>query len=306
MLAHDQAKSAAAAAAPAAPPLPGGGVGAGGDDSSGSINSCSSGSSSGAGNGGACDGSEVGGDGGGGDDDQAACTSHTHEGWINVPCSCAWCGARGRAAPSTGHAPPSLAAPPTIQEDDDGSVGDADTATERRRESGGWGEWGPRQRAQGPGDWPAQRERAARKRAASEARQRASWQSAQGWPQGREEGVWGARQGDEDDEDEEPLVVATSVDGIKVRMPWAIFERWSQYRDMSPALRRAAYATDGRDLHATAVYLHGAYHQTWYDGNGDPSVKVYSAAGWGVHLASLAEARREHRQLRRRGTSPSN
>jgi hypothetical protein len=114
------------------------------------------------------------------------------------------------------------------------------------------------------------------------------------------------RQGD--DEDEEPLVVATSVDDIHVNMPWAIFERWDQYREMSPAQQRAAYATDGRDLHAApVVYLHGAYHQTWYDGNGDPSVKVYSAAGWGAHLASLAEDRRDARVLQcsRRSTSPS-
>jgi hypothetical protein len=245
----------------------------------------------------------------------APAAPHTHEGWINVPCSCAWCGARGRAAPSTGH-----------EDDDggggDGSVVDADTATVRRREEGGWGDWGARQRAQGLGtEWPAARERAARKRAASEARERASWQSAQGWPQGREEGEAGpkvrrkagpkvGRQGDdEDDEDEEPpLVVATSVDDIHVNMPWAIFERWNQYREMSPAQQRAAYATDGRDLHAApVVYLHGAYHQTWYDGNGDPSVKVYSAAGWGAHLASLAEDRRDARVLQcsRRSTSPS-
>jgi hypothetical protein len=53
----------------------------------------------------------------------APAAPHIHEGWINVPCSCAWCGAIGRAAPSTGH-----------EDDDggggDGSVVDADTATQ--------------------------------------------------------------------------------------------------------------------------------------------------------------------------------
>jgi hypothetical protein len=130
--------------------------------------------------------------------------------------------------------------------------------------------------------------------------------------QGREEGEGGARQGDEDDEDEDEddaPVARIVVDGQGVYMPTPIYRRVLRYRAMSPERQRAVYATDGRDLGATAAFVDGAYHETWYDERGEPSVMVRSAAGWGVHLASLAEARREmrHRRLlsRRHYTSPS-